>query len=103
MAFVVTNAGQLICPHGGIGSLAQMGSSSAILVGIGRALTIRDVGPCPFGCPFISPCISIVSWIPGQQSLSLMAASVLTDTAIPVTNNGPGRVLNPGQTMLSVT
>lgn len=100
MAEVLTNMGQVCCPHGGVGSLAAFGAASPMSAGMSRVLTVLDVGPCAFACPSISPCLSIVSWIPSQQVLGLASVFVLAADSVPVTNNGPGRVLNPGQALL---
>jgi hypothetical protein len=103
MGFVLTIQGQIMCPHGGVTSLAPLlGSPQHQIMGA-NVLTMNNVGPVPFPCPFyVAPCISVTSWIPGQVKMTINGALVLTDSAKPVTNNGPGTVVFAGQTQVSI-
>jgi hypothetical protein len=48
------------------------------------------------------PCIAVTGWIPGQTRMFIKGAPVLTDSAKPITNNGPGSVVFAGQVKAQV-
>ena len=103
MGFVLTNMGQIMCPHGGVAPLMPLVGSPMHQIDGGNILTMMNIGPVPFVCPFVvAPCVSVASWIPGQVFMSINGQLVLTDTAKPVTNNGPGSVVFAGQTKVSI-
>ena len=103
MPFILTNQGQILCPHGGPGSLMPLLGSPMHQINGGNILTMQNIGPVPFACPFVqAPCITVTSWIPNQVRMSINGALVLTNASIPVTNNGPGSVVFAGQTKVEV-
>lgn len=103
MPFILTNMGQIMCPHGGIGSLMSLVGSPMHQIAGGNILTMQHIGPVPFVCPFVqAPCVMVTTWIPSQVKMQINGAFVLTNTCKPVTNNGPGSVVFAGQTKAEV-
>ena len=103
MGLVLTVQGQIMCPHGGIAPLASLVGSPLYSINGINVLTTSNVGAVPFSCPIpTSRCTSVTGWIPGQSIMFLNGQLVLTDSAKPITNNGPGSVVVAGQFVVSI-
>jgi hypothetical protein len=103
MPFVLTNMGMIQCPHGGVAPLSSLVGSPMHQIDGGNILTMQNIGPVPFVCPFFqAPCLTVTSWVPNQIRMSINGALVLTNASIPITNNGPGTVTFAGQTKVQV-
>jgi hypothetical protein len=98
MGKILTNQGQIQCPHGGVAPVAPLVGSPQDQIMGQNILTSMHVGPVPFACPNrMSPCIAVTGWIPNQTKMTVRGAPVLTDSSKPITNNGPGSVVFAGQ------
>ena len=103
MPFILTIGGQIMCPHGGVAPLAALIGNPQYQIDGMSILTMMNIGPVPFACPFApAPCMTVISWIPSQFKMTINGLSVLTDTCKPLTNNGPGSVVFAGQTKVQV-
>lgn len=97
MGLVLTSKGKAQCPHGGMGMLASLQGSPLVTVEGLPVLTEQSVGPVGFSCPSVSPCVTVTSWIVEHFRCTVGGVRILTDKSIPVTNNGPGKIIDPGQ------
>jgi hypothetical protein len=67
-----------------------------------NVLCTDNVGSVSFPCMNNPPCNAVTQWIPNQTTLFVDGCLVVTDASIPVTNNGPGQVLDAGQKKTAV-
>lgn len=102
MSKILTITSKGMCPHGGLASLASLSPATKCQISGMAALTEASVGPVSFACPALTPCVTITSWIVRHTCLTEDGVRLLTDQSIPVTNNGPGRIIDPGQKIVEL-
>jgi len=97
MGYILLASGKAACAHGAPGNLSSLGGTPTRKVSSTNILTEAHTGAVSFSCPANSPCTSITGWIPNQTRMKIDGKLVLTDRSIPVTNNGPGQIIESGQ------
>ena len=97
MAFILAPTATVQCPHGGVAQLATLVGATISTSSGQMLLTMNSIGPVPFTCPSTVPCTSILSWIPAQTKVTIQNQLVVTMDSTPITNGGPGTVIDAGQ------
>lgn len=103
MGAFLTTSGQIACPHGAVAPVASLAGIVSCQINSANTLTEANVGAVAFGCPKESPCVAVTSWVANQSVFRINGKSVLTSDSVPMTNNGPGSVVDPGQAKANVT
>lgn len=102
MTKMLTTAAQIMCPHGGIGSVQLLVGNSHYVIGGVPVLCEDNTGTVTFACPAQTPCTAVVGWIPNQEIVKIKGKRVLSERSLPITNNGPGSVKSPGQETMNI-
>jgi len=100
MASALTIRAVIECPHGAATTLSALVGLPLRQAAGGNLLTQTTVGSLPFPCTATLPCSAVVAWIPNQRTARLNGQLLLTTDSVPITNNGPGRVREAGQTIV---
>jgi len=102
MALVLTIQAQLMCPHGGAASAVTLQGTPTRKVSGVNILCENHTGSVAFACMNSPACTAVTTWMANQTAMKIDGSLVLTDESVPVTNNGPGRVVSPGQAKLQI-